>query len=678
MSSDISQVKLPDNILYNIKALSLVESVKTTDETPYAIRQTPITANRTLEKLIGVSCAFNQLVRNGNFANWSEWSKYNANVSVNNNECAITAIGNSSQIYQTFEMVAYHVYIVHAQFKSSVSGLKCGSGFTGGGYSVVETTPNYSDYYRIVRPSESSDYSLVFYSPNSNSGDVWNVKNTYYIDLTACFGSEVADYFYNLEQNTAGSGIALFRQLFPEDYYAYQTATLISSKPTSRVVVGVNQWDEKWELGLYNSSDGTPFASNSYIRSKSSNYISVIPNTNYYICSPQTIRVFEYDNNYQYIRYTDRLNNGLTLSDNCRYIRFCVYDSSYGTTYNHDISINLPLTDHNYHAYEKHTYPLGGDELRGLLKVENGNLVAYGDIKPSDGNGTEVFDIVDLGDVEWTRLTDGAIPYFRHVFSDSTMTQVKTNFLTDAYEKVPFADIYTNGKDKACASYAGGVFIVSDTTYSTASDFKTAMSGKYLIYEKATPTAKSYTPFTNPMLCGSTEEFTDSRSLKMFCGHQSQYYTETEGDKINYLPEIAGKNGDKFVIENSNGKMVLSSADYINKHIYIEHDEHIVGTWIDGKPIYERTVDVTFSSNETTKMLDFTNHLHPIIAIISVNGFLLDEDTNQNCLINGDGGGYYAWFESISNNIVTISRYSSSVCGSTPTAYVTAQYIKAD
>ena len=73
-----------------------------------------------------------------------------------------------------------------------------------------------------------------------------------------------------------GAGINLFRQLFPEDYYEYQTATLISSKPTSKVIKDSND---------------------------------------------QTIA----------------------------------------------------------------TYPLGGDELRGLLKVVDGQLVAYGDVKGSDG-----------------------------------------------------------------------------------------------------------------------------------------------------------------------------------------------------------------------------------------------------------------------------------------------------
>ena len=145
-----------------------------------------------------------------------------------------------------------------------------------------------------------------------------------------------------------GAGINLFRQLFPEDYYAYQTATLISSKPTSKVI---------------------------------------------------------------------KDSNDATIA----------------------------------------TYPLGSDELRGLLKVENGQLVAYGDVHNSDGTGVKYFE------------------ERAYVSGDENLP----NAITD---------------------------------------------GTNTVVALTTPTPTTYTPFTNPMISGSTEEFTDSRSVKMPCGHDSLYY----------------------------------------------------------------------------------------------------------------------------------------------------------
>ena len=45
------------------------------------------------------------------------------------------------------------------------------------------------------------------------------------IDLTVMFGSTIADYIYNLEQAEAGAGVAFFKSLYPDDYYAYNTGT---------------------------------------------------------------------------------------------------------------------------------------------------------------------------------------------------------------------------------------------------------------------------------------------------------------------------------------------------------------------------------------------------------------------------------------------------------------------
>lgn len=118
--------------------------------------------------------------------------------------------------------------------------------------------------------------------------------------------------------------------------------------------------------------------------------------------------------------------------------------------------------------------PFGQTVANGLLDITTGKLrVTWYD--------------VDLGSLSWTRKTDGAIPYFRHDFTDSSLTQLNRAFVCSNYPNVAFSDIYTNGQDKASSSYSGGIFIISDTDYSDATAFTTAMSGVQLIYELATP-----------------------------------------------------------------------------------------------------------------------------------------------------------------------------------------------
>ena len=319
--------------------------VYTENETPYQIRTAPAGNNRCLEKLIGVSCAFNQLVQNGNFVDVSGWINNNATLSVNNNIGEVTLTSADGYILNSINLLSGHKYLRIVDIKG-VSGITYGFN---GEFNAHSGTGDWATISNIFNSTSTSTHYLVIQSNENSDFQPFYLRNCMYIDLTACFGSEVADYFYTLESITAGSGIALFRQLFPESYYVYQTASLESSKPVSKKI----------------------------------------------------------------------------------------YDS-----------------DNNVIA----TYPLGGDELRGLLKVVDGQLVAYGDVKGSDGI------------------------------------------------------IYRYFEERA---YASG-----DESLPNA-----ITDGTNTVVKLATPTTASGTPFSNPMISGSTEEFTDSRSLKMFCGHDSLYYS---------------------------------------------------------------------------------------------------------------------------------------------------------
>ena len=207
-----------------------------------------------------------------------------------------------------------------------------------------------------------------------------------------------------------GAGINLFRQLFPEDYYAYQTATLISAKPVSKVIKDSND---------------------------------------------QTIA----------------------------------------------------------------TYPLGGDELRGLLKVVDGQLVAYGDVKDSSGQIYRPFATADEdtftsydgqtspGGLHWVQAT---VSNKHNGYAISNLLEVKNTY--DGWVSTTPCLTMENGR------------LVIYTSENSLSDFKTAYSNLDIVYELATPTTSSSTAFTNPQIVGSTEEFTDTRTIKMPCGHDTLYY----------------------------------------------------------------------------------------------------------------------------------------------------------
>lgn len=175
-------------------------------------------------------------------------------------------------------------------------------------------------------------------------------------------------------------------------YAPYSNICPISGWDTVNVYrTGVNVWDEEWEVG---GIDGSGNNSGNTDRIRSKNFIPVVPGKTYYYKTTSNAGLFTwgYNDNKAYVGRVPSNgyavgNNTVTVPDGVRYIRV-VIQPAYGTTYNHDISINYPSTDHDYHAYDGHVYPIpltsagtvyGGtlDVTTGVLTVTHGFIASY-------------------------------------------------------------------------------------------------------------------------------------------------------------------------------------------------------------------------------------------------------------------------------------------------------------
>ena len=163
---------------------------------------------------------------------------------------------------------------------------------------------------------------------------------------------------------------------------------------------GVNVWDEEWRNGYYSPLNGVFTSSPNFIANV--NPIIVNPLTDYYLCSPQGImfEVFGYNSDGEYIsRFSSNQTTGLlTIPQNVHYINWNTRTSGAITTYNHDISINYPSTDTEYHAYQGTTYTtsLSQTVYGGKLDVVSGKLVV-----------DKAMEIVDASKAE----SNGTLPY---------------------------------------------------------------------------------------------------------------------------------------------------------------------------------------------------------------------------------------------------------------------------
>ena len=111
----------------------------------------------------------------------------------------------------------------------------------------------------------------------------------------------------------------------------------------------INIWDEQWEVGKF-GGNGSKTDGDDQIRTK--NDIPVQPNTEYYIYSGKNLnlRVYFLYQDGTVISYSAYRNSTFTTPSNCKFLKFHT-GSGYGTVYNHDISINYPSTETDYHPH---------------------------------------------------------------------------------------------------------------------------------------------------------------------------------------------------------------------------------------------------------------------------------------------------------------------------------------
>lgn len=157
---------------------------------------------------------------------------------------------------------------------------------------------------------------------------------------------------------------------------------------------GVNVWDEEWEVGNIDFSNGQPISATDRIRSK--NFNPCLPNTMYYIKEPTTtknVRIAYYDASKSYVGESGWSGNQLrTTPSNAFYFKLAC-GSAYGTTYKNDISINYPSTDTEYHPYDGETYhtDLGRTVYGGVLDVVTGKMTIEWAMREFDGSRDEAW-----------------------------------------------------------------------------------------------------------------------------------------------------------------------------------------------------------------------------------------------------------------------------------------------
>lgn len=330
------------------------------------------------------------------------------------------------------------------------------------------------------------------------------------IDLTRLYGSAI-------DGLTDDEILAKFESEFP-GYHDYNAGKLISNDAESIETVGFNVWDEEWEVGSYNSTGGKVDEAKK-IRSK--NFIKVLPSNTYYIKDQYLQTLCTYDENKNFLGLISPSHLLFTVPDKCTYITFH-NNSAYGTTYNHDICINLsdPAKNGTYEPYWKRRINLN----LSTLKDKDGNLVfpyggmngtgtAFDMLKPdADGVirvGTRAFGRVDLGSLVWSSGSVEGLFLATITGQKIVYTGYKPNDVCSKYIVGTTITSSANAEDKKIYQGNSNNYIffkdIAFNGYSGA-QVAEALSGVMLYYELATPVESELAePLVTTMKAGTTE-----------------------------------------------------------------------------------------------------------------------------------------------------------------------------
>lgn len=462
-------------------------SLKTISESDasFTYRKTPNTAvgdTLKIRRILGKTVVWNQLAGDTALLNAS----YASAVKVGNTTTVTldAAPGTGrwlSAVFSGYRAIAGHKY--YMAFRGTITGtayVRCNLG---------DGWFNYSAPTIVTVNTGATLNNNSFAVLNGSVGDtvVYQGDNPFvFIDLTQMFGSGLEP---TLEQ---------FESWYYKNYYAYDTGSLQSNRAASIETAGFNQWNEEWELGYYNNNTGVPTPSTTQIRSKNDKPISVFPNTDYFVhcagSSGYVSQVFWYDANDNFISRTATGQNDkkVTSPTNAYLARFQC-NSAYGTTYNHDICINLSDTTKNgtYEPYHKDTLTLNLTSL-----TSGGVAVCQEGLKAADYAGTVCDETdgqvlknrvkrINLGDLDFIKSGDTYYVALTSAKAPASSYDV-ANMIPSKFSIVA-RNSQTTLSDEIALASNGNLFITPSTSYADADAFKAAMNGVYVDVELATP-----------------------------------------------------------------------------------------------------------------------------------------------------------------------------------------------
>ena len=641
---------------------SLVDATTVTttlDTTPYLYKASE--HNVVYDKLVGGTVAWNQ------YALSIASDNYAGVVSTLTIQDGVATVSNPTARYSSIKTnkaqsnwVNNHRYLVIFDFKanftvSSVNNFGMyvtGGGKQFGGGFVYSTTNVWKNSYVFMQPTSGVGDDMRLQTQDNNteySGHEHSIRNLMCFDLTQMFGSTIADYIYSLEQAMAGAGVAWFRNLFPKPYYAYNAGSLQSVKTSAHKMVGKNLVEYTIEDSSINNS-GLIASTSGGTSMYDMQVAKVIKGKTYTIKSDESSNI-----NTQFVGgffYNKPQLNSVSY-DGTRLANtpatftapidgYVAFRSTHGYTI---AQCEFGSLQTAYEPYVKTEYTLNNNlELRGIPKLDANNKLYYdGDIYESSGKVTRKYGIVDLGTLEYGLSTNNRfISSPNNLYSSPNNNTLPRAIISNSKYVPATGNTYVND-DYSFYIQTNGTLAIRDIDYSDKDTFKTAMSGVYLVYELATTTTESSTPFANPQTLYSkgTEEYIDERAVAIPVGGdrtyvdipdwmQNRYFDDVRSES-SLVPEISNEVSHKAEQKDLTDIFVTGTKNNTGSTISAGTYFYVNGQLALCKQAISANADLTLNTNYELVTAGALNKL-----MSNVNASLYDATTVQNVSITVD------------------------------------------
>lgn len=448
--------------------------------------------NAKITGIKGNTLNWNQLVQNGNFADGTNnWSGFSNTTTVSNNKATVKCINTTDQFSfypSNINFIQNHKYLITFKItlygNAKVSRNKLdNSGNTGrlasGVHAFIETA---------FSSSVLGGYRFLYAEPVSNTADdYYTLENCMLIDLTQ-MGLDITDP-------------SEFTSLFSLPYYSYNQGSLLSFNGNGIKTVGKNMIDVI-EQGAYTPT-GSDATSTTRLRAK---FVSVQPNTTYSVKISGTVT---FDVIYTEFSKNDRQTQNIyqsswaqdqatftTLPD-CYYVKLLFKDhNNANATLTPDMVTEVQLEKSSaptsYEPYTSSTLslPISTYFPNGM----DGVGTAYDEL--TNTKATTRMARVDLGTLDY--VYDSTVPRFYTSGLNSIIKKPSTSddmgeILCGSYQTLTVNQFFAQARNMTTMLTITGNVSFINTNYTSATTFKSAMSGVYLVYPLATPTETSFT-----------------------------------------------------------------------------------------------------------------------------------------------------------------------------------------